>query len=255
MTRTRRIHDAVHPRKVLTDLHLLPMQRLNQEDAMQRILGLIVTILLFGMIVSTPVHAENAKLARGAGTLPQGTWATSFGAGADTPNVFGYVVGVDYGISDRFQLGVAGNYGVVWATGSLSSAVNFFQSTDGSHLLGFRVAPSYLWFNVGFAKGKLFVFDPTLAYEYRWGDEHHTGVYVQAGTAHYYANLGSDVVSSLFKTTDANAKLWAHAVRGSVGIQHQFGNRFAMAAEGGAGYGFRTKKVLPSGHLTFSWAF
>lgn len=212
-----------------------------------------ITLTLALCSVTATTHAA-AKLTDGAGTLPRGTWAFTFNGGVSYPTL-GYTVGADVGVTDHLQLGVKGSYGILWAMGGISTAVNFLTSADESHFFGFRMTPSYLWFNAIFSEMKTFIVDPTLVYEYRFGDDHDTGVFVKAGTQHLYADIGSDALGGFFKSTDINTKKWGHAGRTLVGLQHQFGERFAMLAEGGAGLGFATKTVVPQGQLGLSWAF
>ncbi len=210
-------------------------------------------LLLICSFFTATAHAET-KLANGAGTLPAGAGAFSLDLGVSYPTL-GYTVGVDFGVTNHLQLGVRGSYGGLWAMGGITTAANFFTSADGADLVGFRMTPSYLWFNAIFSEMKSFWIDPTLVYEHRFGADRDTGVYVKAGTLHIYAHLDSDVLEGFFKSTDANTTTWGHGARTLIGVQHQFGDSFSMTGEGGIGIGFKTSKITPQGQLGFTWAF
>lgn len=203
----------------------------------------------------TMASAAEPKMPSGGATLPHGTWAVSLNTGFSSPTPIGYNLNLDYGATDCLQVGLTGSYLVVTASGGISAAYDLLCNPEGAHHLSLRTSPQYLYLNGIFAEIKAFVLDPTLAYEYRWGDDKQTGLFVKAGTQHYYAKVSGDIFAALFDTTARNTTTWAHAFRFSGGIQHQFGHRFSMSAEAGLLTRLRFNKSAPQARLGFTWAF
>lgn len=197
-----------------------------------------------------------AKLAEGAGTLPKGTGAFSLDLGIGTPGPLLYDVRYEFGITDRFQLGVRGTTVAITAGAGLPAAFNLFTSGDGAHLVGLRMSPSYTYLNAfGLVKLHAFTIDPTLAYEYRWGAERRGGFFVKAGSAHIYAKVTDDIFSGFFGTAATSTKTWAHALQGKLGFQQRMGEKFSLVLEGGAVTNLSNKNILPAFKLGLTWAF
>lgn len=214
-----------------------------------------IVVIVCGVVGMANNLFAQARLVNGAGTLPQGDFAVSLNTGFSSPAPLAYSVGVDYGITDCVQLGATGSYFILTASGGLAAGVDFLCAQGSGHHLGLRMNPSYLYLNGIFAELKALILDPTIAYEYRWGTEQKTGLFVKGGTQHYYAKVRSDIFRTLFDTTDAGTTTWAHGVRFSAGLQHQFGNRFSMTGEGGVLARMRFTKAAPQARLGFTWAF
>jgi hypothetical protein len=221
------------------------------------------------LILASPASAEpdlgtdivaagppKAKLLHGAGTLPKGDWAFSLDLGFANPAPALYDIRFDWGISDRFQLGVIGSSIIISNVIAIPVGVNAFTSRDGAHLLGFRLTPGYTHINYfGLAKFQTFTIDPTLAYEYRWGETRNGGFFVEAGSAHIYSKVTDDFLNGFFGITGTTTTQWIHGIRGNVGFQQLIGDRFSVSLKGGALTNFSNWNVLPTFALGLTWVY
>jgi hypothetical protein len=214
-----------------------------------KMLILIVTLCITSTSWAAP------RLLHGAGTLPQGDKAVSLGIGASLPQQAGYNLAFDYGVTDWLQLGASGGYAVLVATAGLTSAVDFLAHQDSGHHVGLRFNPHFVYLNGIFAEMSSWVFDPTLAYEYQFGTNRQTGLFVKAGTQHWRAKVKDNIIGVLFDAGEINITKWAHTLRFSGGVQHQFGQGFSLTAEGGALTRMRLNKAIAQGQVGLAWAF
>lgn len=217
---------------------------------MKKVLLFIVLLIA----ISSSVWAGQASLVNGAGTLPQGDMGFSLDLGFDMPEPIVTAVTFDYGVTERLQLGVNASYGGLMYGGGLRSAYQFWQSEDESHFLAFRFSPSYVSIFAWIAELEMLVFDPTVAYEYRWGEKK-GGVFVKAGTQHDYVVARSDVLNALFDASTADQSFWSHAIRSSVGVQQQIGDHFSVTLEAAYFFGLSKIKNFPGGKLGLTWTF
>lgn len=168
---------------------------------------LLLTLLFF----NSPLFASNQKLMNGAGTMPSGLVGLSFDLGLDVPEPIFYGVRADFGLGDRVQLGVGGSFFVAANSFGVFSLFNVAKSKAEDHFLSFYLNPSVLHFSNLFAEEDagtthifIFLLNPGVAYEHRFGLEKKSGVYLKLGTMHligisgggtFFDGFGSDTTS------------------------------------------------------------
>lgn len=213
-----------------------------------------------------PVYASGQKLVNGAGTIPSRTFAFGFDMGYTLPEPLLFGMRLDAGVGDRFQIGIGGSvWGVVNAFG-INTTSNIIKDADDTHFLSLYLNPYFLHFsNIFFdeegtdTKVMVFFLQPGLAYEYRFGENHNTGLYLKAGTMHL---IGATADGRFFGATWGTDSTLLTL---SPGFQHNFGGSFALALEPvvyvalkqfqGATTGNTSSPFMVLGKASLTWTF
>jgi len=212
-----------------------------------------MSLLLIFILSAATSYAEKKKLVAGAGTLPKGSPAVSLDLGIDYPFTIGYSAQFDYGVLDRWQIGIGGNFLGVAGTVFLNNKLNLFRSANDAHHLSLLFNAGYFQFNFWW-KLKMIPLEPSLAYEYRFGEERKGGLYVKLGTHHWYT--WSHSAEYFWKLIPPNPqKSWQNGFDGTLGFQHMIGETFSISVEGAIITRGFFKYAVPGGKLGLHWAY
>lgn len=208
---------------------------------MKRKTLIVLTLVLF----CHSVHAveTNNNMVNGAATIPKDKRAFSFDLGADLPEPILYGARLDWGLSERYQLGVAGNFLGVMGTFGLNNTLNFFRDQHKTHYLSFQFSPAVLLSKTSSSVS----LNPALAYEWRYGKRKPTGLFVKLGMLSYVDTKTGDFL------IDDEGRIFHW--RWLTGLQFQTGKRFAFTVEAGVFANLDFQNPFPIGKLGFTWGF
>lgn len=204
-----------------------------------KFLSFIVTVTLF---VGTGAFAIEPNMVNGAAPLPKGKRAFSLDFGADLPEPILYGARFDWGLTKRYQFGVAGNFLGVLGSLGFNNTLNFFRDRHRAHFLSFHFSPTLLVskFDVSLAV------NPSLAYEWRYGKRKPSGLFFKFETLSF-VDLDSEDLTIGERVT--------HSWRWLTGLQIQSGKRFAFTIEAGIFAEMDFQNPFPMGKLGFTWGF
>ncbi len=215
----------------------------KKEAIMKRYL---LVFVLACCLLGRQAFASDQKLVHGAGTLPHLTSAFTLSLGAEIPTPLYYALRYDIGLGNRVQLGLSGSMIPIGITAvQIHSTFNVLKSADDRDFLSLYLNPGFINIS-GFLSELLdinwniFLLEPGVAYEHRFGDRRRIGLYAKVG-----ATMG---VGGTFD----GESVWGLVLVGidfRVGFQALPGKHFSITLEP---Y-FQTPEV-PGGKAALTWA-
>ena len=197
------------------------------------------TLLIIGLLILVFSHnafASEQGFVNGAGTLKGGTWAVSLDLGGAYPEPLLWGARIDRGFGNRVQLGIAGSSLILLNTFAINGLFNILKTKEDSDFLSVYLTPSFLHLPAfGFEEeekvNKIFVFliQPGLAYEHRFGEKRNTGFFAKAGTFHVIGATADGGFWLAPMTTETTVITFGG------GLQHNFGGSLSATAEAGGG--------------------
>jgi hypothetical protein len=191
-----------------------------------------ILLCLAVMVIPLNAWSSDQRLVSGAGTLKGGEMGISLDLGASLPEPLFTGVKFDAGLGDRFQLGTSLTTIFIATDFSLHAMLNALKSKDDSHFLSIYLVPTLMyvldvWNEDSPNNSFFFLLQPGLAYEYRFGQEKTTGIYLKAGTANILAENHRGIIR-IFGLEKGST-----GIPVTLGFQHLFGSgSFAMSVEG-----------------------
>lgn len=206
---------------------------------MKRVLIIFSLIFyLLAMGLCQQAFASDQKLVHGAGTLPHLTSAVTLNIGGEFPTPIIYDLQYDIGLGNRVQLGLSATALLFWIYGSgnmfgieVHSMFNVLKSDRDSDFLSLYLNPGIFIINdlfvalLGPSNLTFFFARPGIAYEHRFGDNRHIGLYVKVGTL-----LPVGVISN-GEFVGGGLSVSELPIDIRVGLQALLGRRFSIALE------------------------
>lgn len=203
--------------------------------------------LLVALLLAAPARAADLATPHGASTLPGRTAAFGMDFGLDYPDPLGAALRFDYGVTDRFQVGVSASSLLLLATVTGHTKLGVLRSADDAHSvsvegsLGYLRSWQLLW---GSRNVDALTARTGLGYELRPWSSRRTGLFAKAGSVHIVADNEIDF-------DELEEEKSGHAARFTAGIQHQFGDSFTLHLQGSV----HVPGAQPTARLGLTWAF
>jgi hypothetical protein len=172
-------------------------------------------------LLGRPVFASDQKLAHGAGTLPHLTSAVTLSGGGEIPTPVFYALRYDIGLGNRVQLGIAASVIGYINSAEIHSMFNVFKTAHDSNFISLYLNPGIL--NV-MDDTTYFGFRTGVAYEHRFGNQRHIGLYAKVGVLAVVAEISDNKVTWINSTDMISLDLRA-------GFQALLGNHFSIGLE------------------------
>lgn len=215
----------------------------NQEKkaALEPIFFLLLFICsLFG---TSSFANDNTKLVSGARTLSKGKSAFSLDFGFDLPEPVLYGLRWDRGISDQYQLGIAGSFLGTAISFALNNTLSLSENRAAKRFFGFQITPIFI---ANFGENIGVILKPALVFEFAGNAQKDSWFFLKGKTYHTVATAGN--------VTSGND--WSKPLMAATFGYHKPRKKSALVVELGVITKlFKDPKyVFPIGKIGFTWA-